>query len=63
MIKCPRCNKEPDLPLYCNECDSFYCINCHQQHLIDFLPHYETPKHIQDKVMKDMLEIIGRKNE
>lgn len=37
-IQCIICPKEVDFPLYCKECDAFYCSNCYDQHMVDFLP-------------------------
>lgn len=55
QISCPLCGNIPDFPLYCKECKSFYCSDCHQQHLLDFLPPFEVPEHIQRAVMRDLL--------
>jgi len=52
--KCLLCKKEIDFPLYCNECDCLYCIECYQPHLDDFLP-LPYPKYEKGKIeMKDL---------
>lgn len=57
IIECPLCNKTPDFPLYCRDCKRFYCSNCHQKHLIDFLPKFEVPENIQKKIMNDLISL------
>lgn len=52
---CPYCNKEPDLPLYCRECQRFFCSDCHFKHLIDYLPQIQIPQNIQNKIMNDLI--------